>query len=368
MDKELPTETDKIVFLQLGLNYFNKTNSLKIDGTRNTETEAAMQKFQADFDKKFPNAYKNPNENPFERTIHNLWFELSQAGFDTIKIIDESLRKSKTIPKQSQTTNAQTVAPKKENPSEMSQNTQKTPEVKQTKDNSNENTESIPDKNVMYLQFAMYHLLEKFPDLKGKSIIANGISDENFVENLKILQKNLGVEMSGKIDQATLQGTEKAMDPTRNTITLEDINNSGLFENKIDNTETQKPKFSPTQLEIQNWSKNPLEIPNETVRNLYIQHALNIVKNNISETGAKALIAGQKDLELTGKMDDRTTKAIEAFQKYINHYQYHTPNEPLEVTGKLNIKTMEVLVARVNLTGNSQSEEIVRKSLQDIQK
>lgn len=293
MDKELPTETDKIVFLQLGLNYFNKTNSLKIDGTRNTETEAAMQKFQADFDKKFPNAYKNPNENPFERTIHNLWFELSQAGFDTIKIIDESLRKSKTIPKQSQTTNAQTVAPKKENPSEMSQNTQKTPEVKQTKDNP----ENIATKT-------------------------------------------------------TSENTE-----TPATISTNDANEKGTI-----NTVTMDENA------IRFYAKNPFEIANETMKIFYTQRALNIVKNNISETGAKALIAGQQDLELTGKMDDRTTKAIEAFQKYINHYKYHTPNEPLEVTGKLNIKTMEALIARINLTGNSQSEEIVRKSLQDIQK
>lgn len=51
----------------------------------------------------------------------------------------------------------------------------------------------------------MHDLSEQFPELKGKIKIANGIADENFVENLKILQKNMNIPTTGKIDQTTLE-------------------------------------------------------------------------------------------------------------------------------------------------------------------
>lgn len=283
LDKELPTQINKIVFLQIGLNYFNKTNSLKIDGTRNTETEAAMAKFQENFDKKFPNAYKNPNENPFERTVHNLWFELSQAGFDTVAIIDKSLQKSGEIPK------------------------------------TNEAEEG-----------------------------------ENFIENK--------TEM--------VPSNPSTIETTTPTVTPAPQNTENPPKITVDNTLTEEGVKSSSVImdekTIKYYAKNPLDISNEKMKILYIQRALNVVKNNISELAAKALVSKQDDLSLTGNMDDRTRQAIEAFQKYINFYKYHPRNEPLEVTGKLDIKTIHALVDRVNIKKDSQSEEIVQKSFEDL--
>lgn len=130
--------------------------------------------------------------------------------------------------------------------------------------------------------------------------------------------------------------------------------------NNFENTQSISEK------EIKIYAKDPSEIPNETIKIFYTQRALNVIKNNISEIQAKILISKQHDLEITGKMDDRTIKAIETFQKYINHYKYHAPNEPLEVTGKLDKKTMQLLVTRLNLIDKSQSEEIIHKSIEDI--
>lgn len=136
----------------------------------------------------------------------------------------------------------------------------------------------------------------------------------------------------------------------------------------VDTTEVNKTTFAPTEAEIQRWARNPMEISNETVKNFYIQRALNVVKSSITETLAKIKADSVADLELTGKMDERTVQRIKGFQYYINHFKYYRTNqsnEPLPVNGQMDARTMQLLLNRLDLTGKQQSTVILNSAIAD---
>ncbi len=123
---------------------------------------------------------------------------------------------------------------------------------------------------------------------------------------------------------------------------------------------------SITSEELSKWEKNPMEIPNEMIRVLYIQGGLNYLKKDLTEftkSEAEVIVTDKSDLQLTGTMDETTIQRIKVFQQYANYFKYHKAGQPLNTDGKMNQETMNALVARINSLNPAQSSELLQKAI-----